>query len=129
MSRLIGSRVISALLLLACLPFAAAQNKEPHPAEVLTDPTRPLLLQAEGSAGILPGLPAILERYIVSSILVRPDLKLAVINSQRVREGERVGNALVTSIERDRVMLNVNGELREFRVHQGSIKSRDGSDG
>lgn len=96
--------------------------------EELIDPTAPFLLEMEGvvaqpAANLLAGL----GNYDVSSILIRSNVRIAVINSQRVREGEYIGNARVISIEESGVTLDLGGELRELKLHSAaSVKKSAG---
>jgi hypothetical protein len=67
------------------------------------------------------------NNYEVSSILIRENLRIAVINSQRVREGEIVGNARVVSIGQNSVTIDLDGEARVLNLHGASIKSSAGN--
>jgi len=51
-----------------------------------------------------------------------------VVNSQRVRIGDRVGNADILSIESDRVTISLNGETRDLMLHGSSVKSLSDAD-
>lgn len=90
--------------------------------EELVDPTAPFFLRADRNTPLLNAFSS-LNNYEVSSILVRPNLRIAVVNSQRVRVGERVGNAEIVAIENDRVRISLNGEVREVMLHEGGVKS------
>ena len=94
--------------------------------EELIDPTAPFLLEMESTGGQpVANVFARFNNYDVSSILIRENLRIAVINSQRVREGEFIGNARVVSIEEGEVTIDLDGQTRVLSLHGGtSIKSR-----
>lgn len=94
--------------------------------EELIDPTAPFLLDMENT-GTQPvaNVFARFNNYDVSSILIRENLRIAVINSQRVREGEFIGNARVVSIEEGEVTIDLDGQTRVLSLHGGTtIKTR-----
>lgn len=105
--------------------------------ELLVDPTMPLNVQVAGDSsdensgfdieggvsaagGLFSGL---FNSFELSSVLIRGDNRIAVINEQRVHEGDSIGNATVTSIEADRVTLNVDGETEILELYENSIKT------
>jgi len=94
--------------------------------EELIDPTAPFLLEMESAGGQpVANVFARFNNYDVSSILIRENLRIAVINSQRVREGELIGSARVVSIEEGEVTIDLDGQTRVLSLHGGtSIKSR-----
>ena len=73
-------------------------------ADELRDPTKPP--QARPSSQ----QPAAITRYSLDSILVSDSRRIAVINGVSLAAGERVGNATVRRIARDRVLLEINGK-------------------
>ena len=96
--------------------------------EELIDPTAPFLLEMENTGNQpLANVFARFNNYEVSSILIRDSLRIAVINSQRVREGEFVGNARVVSIGQNSVTIDLDGESRILNLHGASIKSSTGN--
>lgn len=94
--------------------------------EELIDPTAPFLLDMEDTGNEpIANVFARFNNYAVSSILIRENLRIAVINSQRVREGEFIGNARVVSIEEGEVTIDLDGQTRVLSLHGGAtIKSR-----
>jgi hypothetical protein len=112
---------------LACGAYGATTNDE-----LLVDPTVPLGLAIavsdgddEDSGGGSPfDLLGIFTSYELSSILIRAEDRLAVINDERVRVGDSIGSARVASIEADRVTLNVNGKIETLERYGNSIKTR-----
>lgn len=110
--------------------FAVATAVNGHAAlvdgEELIDPTAPFLLDMEDTGNqSLANAFASFNNYTVSSILIRENLRIAVINSQRVREGEFIGNARVASIDESAVTLDLDGTTRVLRLHGGAaIKTR-----
>ena len=91
--------------------------------EELVDPTAPLSGSRVAPTQNLASMFSLISSYRVSSILVRPNTKVAVINSRQVREGEMIGNAEVVRIEKDAVTLQVAGEERVLSLYNRSIKS------
>ncbi|MGB1423869.1 MAG: hypothetical protein ACPHAN_14090 [Pseudomonadales bacterium] len=93
----------------------------------LVDPTMPLQLSLEGVAKERLGervTEVVIEQktYTVSSILVRPDAKFALINQQRVSEGDAIDGAVVASIDREGVTLQRGIESIRLSLYKQSIK-------
>ncbi|MGV3593467.1 MAG: hypothetical protein ACO1PZ_17420 [Gammaproteobacteria bacterium] len=108
----------------ACSAHAATQDDE-----LLIDPTVPLppAVVADGGAdaganGILDMFGA-LTSYELSSVLIRANDRLAVINGERVRVGDTVSGARVTAIEPDHVNVNINGTIERVELYTDSIKT------
>ena len=131
MSDLLKARyVVTAMLLIAGSTFAATMDDE-----LRVDPTMPLSLLATGGGGDeegdeasgglfgLFGVGELFTSYELSSVLIRPQDRIAVINDERVRVGDKVGSAVVASIESDHVTLNVDGELQTLKLYENSIKT------
>lgn len=115
------SLVVTGLMLVTFLSVVPARAELVN-GEDLVDPTAPFLLRADRNVPLLNAFTSF-NSYEVSSILIRPNLKIAIVNSQRVRVGERVGNAEIIDIENDRVTISIDGEIRDVMLHQGSVKS------
>lgn len=125
------------LLLSVLLMSAVSAQAEMIDGEDLKDPTRPMgvsaSMAAEGNgrgvgsllAGLLGGATDLLSGgYTVSFIRAGGTDPVAMINDQLVRAGDRVGEAEVVSIDRDRVSLRIDGEVREIMGFDSSVKSR-----
>jgi hypothetical protein len=102
---------------------AAATNDE-----LLVDPTIPLglVIGPEGGEGDGEGsfdLLGMFTSYELSSVLIRAEDRIAVINEERVRVGDSVGGARVTAIEPGHVTLNVNGKIETLELYGASIKT------
>lgn len=85
-------RVLSIVLVAAGMLLAPAAV----PAEPMRDPTRPTRVQE----------PAPVQRVralTVSAVFVSGDRRLAIVNGQRVREGDAINDAIVSKIEADKV--------------------------
>jgi hypothetical protein len=97
--------------------------------ELRVDPTAPLDFVAAANSeseesGILGiDLFGVFTSYELSSILIRAEDRIAVINETRVRVGDTVGSAIVASIEPDHVTLNVDGEIETLELYGNSIKT------
>lgn len=116
---------------LGALALAAAAFLNVNPAagagtdldlKFLVDPTAPLDRGAAQPAS-QASLFNLLTTYRVNSILIRPNMKVAVINSRQVREGDVIGNAEVVRIDKDTVTLNVAGEERVLELYGRSVKT------
>jgi len=88
--------------------------------EKLRDPTAPLVM---GVAQPQTNLFSLVSSYRVTSILIRPNLKVAVINSRQVRVGDIIGNAEVVNIDKNSVTLQVAGEEQILELYGRSIKT------
>ncbi len=94
-------------LLLACAA--------PSVAQALADPTRP----PDARASREPREPS---RTGLQSILLSPERKLAVIDGQTVKVGDRVGQARVLAIDVDSVRLSEGGTVKTMRLLPGTQK-------
>ena len=93
----------------------------------LVDPTMPLQLSLEGVSQERLGervTEVVIEQktYTVSSLLVRPDAKFALINQRRVSEGDEIEGAVVTRIDREGVTLQRGIESIRLSLYKQSIK-------
>lgn len=93
----------------------------------LVDPTMPLQLSLEDVSQERLGervSEVVIEQktYTVSSILVRPDAKFALINQRRVSEGDEIEGAVVTRIDREGVTLQRGIESIRLSLYKQSIK-------
>lgn len=121
-------KILAAPLLLLGLGLTSWDARsEMVNGEDLVDPTAPFLLRADSNMPLINAF-ALFNSYEVSSILIRSDMRIAVVNSQRVRIGDRVGNADILSIESDRVTISLNGETRDLMLHGSSVKSLSDAD-
>ncbi len=75
---------------------------QPAAGESLRDPTRPY------SAKV--ARPADPARFVVTAVFVSEDRRVAIVNGQRVVEGDLVGGATIVEILRNQVRLNLNGQ-------------------
>lgn len=105
--------------------------------QLVNDPTVPLNIAfSDSDAGAnsddrslidmlsdFAGLGGAFVSYELNSVLIRAEDRIAVINGERVRVGDKVGSATVASIEADQVVLNVDGEMQTLRRYKNSIKT------
>jgi len=117
MSKFIGFVVMTVLASTAL----AASTEEKNRFKGLIDPTEPLQLSLKGvdaeSLGIRVNSDALLRLaadYRVSSIIIRGDKRIAIVNDDRVEEGSEIDGAVVASIDREGVTLTRG--IEEFRV-------------
>jgi hypothetical protein len=93
----------------------------------LVDPTMPLQLSLQGVTSDQLGervTEVVIESktYQVSSILIRPNGKYALINQQQVQEGDEIEGAVVTKIDRDGVTLQRGIEAIRLSLYKDSTK-------
>ena len=92
----------------------------------LVDPTMPLNWSPSGSdadAAAMDGqLLSGVVSYKLNSVLIRNNDRLAVVNDQRVRVGDRVGTARVAVIDNDGVIIEINGETRSLALFGEPVK-------
>lgn len=70
--------------------------------EVLRDPTRPYTA-AEPRASTAP-------RFVVNAIIVSDDRRVAIVNGRRVGVGSALRGARVIAIEKDQLILDIDGK-------------------
>ncbi len=90
-------------------------------AETLSDPTRPWAYQAPPSR--MSGTP---RAPLLTSVMIAPDRRVAVIAGQVVREGERVGNLQVIAIEPDRVRVRGPRGYSTLKLLRAPVKRAAG---
>jgi len=81
--------------------------------ELLRDPTRPYATKAIATAAT-GGSPV--SSFRVTAIFTSDLRRVAVVNGQRVREGDRVDGATVVEILADALRLNFQGKAITTRV-------------
>lgn len=91
------------------------------------DPTRPPT-PAEVAAWFGNGMD---ERqrapFRLQSILLAPERRIAIIDGQRLRVGDTLGDAEVRAIEPGRVVLDRGGERIELNIDTHLLNDKDGS--
>lgn len=118
------------LLLLAVLPgalFAASDD-----LQTLPDPTRPVLYDfqaAAASGNLLDSFFTPTASYTLSSVLIREQARIAVVNGKRVQVGDDVDGARVQRIDPAGVILDQNGEQITLALYASSIKTLVNNDG
>lgn len=130
MFSLTRKRTASTLTLLSVFVAFSAQSATTND-ELVVDPTVPLNFVipegGEGNGDVGIGGPfdllGLFTSYELSSVLIRAEDRIAVINGERVRVGDSIGSARVTAIESDHVTLNVNGKIETLERYTGSIKT------
>lgn len=106
-------------VLALCLLVAGALTSFGAPAiEGLTDPTRPLHYASGGDSY----LDELKKKYILNSVIVSDQRRVAVINGKRVKEGDRVRNALVSRIAKSQVTLVIDGTRVDIHLSSNNFK-------
>jgi len=88
-----------------------------QPALALHDPTRPTDPARYFGENGMSSRP-----WTLHSILHSPDRRIAIINGQRVQEGDRVGSAKVLRIGNSHVLLQTGGHRLTLRLLPGSTR-------
>ncbi|NBB91655.1 MAG: GspB domain-containing protein, partial [Gammaproteobacteria bacterium] len=65
--------------------------------------------------------------FRLQSILLAPERRIAIIDGQRLRVGDRLDNAEVRAIEPGRVVLERAGERIELNIDTHLTNANDGS--
>ncbi len=84
-------------------------------AELLRDPTRPY-----SATPVV--MPASAKAFSVSAILVSQKRRVAIVNGQRVSEGDQVDGATVVEILADGLRLNLHGKEFTTRLLPDALR-------
>ncbi len=85
-------------------------------AELLRDPTRPY--------SVMPVvMPAIAASFTVTAIFMSDKRRVAIVNGQRVSEGDQVDGATVVEILGDRLRLDHRGTEVTTRLLHGQVRN------
>jgi hypothetical protein len=106
------NKVLCTVLLLGVVSAVCAES----PDAAYADPMQPYQPRPQAEAGRAEA------RYRVTSVLIAPTRRIAVINGLRCRVGDEVDGASVMSIEADAVRLRVGS--RELVVRLESRRTR-----
>lgn len=110
----------------AAFVLAAACNAADD-LEGLVDPTAPINasvpLEDAGETDAAGLALPLIERYTLNSVLIRNNDRIAVVNNQRVRVGDRIGAATVSSIDEDGVLLDIDGETTALGLYGKPVKT------
>jgi MSHA biogenesis protein MshK len=82
----------------------------------LTDPTRPLEYTAASTPQHLQ------SDLVLTSVVISGETKTAVINGERLSEGQSVDGARIISIQPGRAILRKGNRTRELKVHQSNVR-------
>jgi MSHA biogenesis protein MshK len=108
-----------AALYAAC--FSLVQLSMTAAADELNDPTRPPLL----SHPVAKAAPVAVQR--LTAVLFSEDRRVAVIDGHVLREGDRVGNAIIKQITNDSVTLNRTGRTEVMRLPKSTLQIKSSS--
>ena len=86
----------------------------------LGDPTRPPDVSTVSAESLESGEGD--APFRVSSILIAPGRKIAIVNDSRVEIGDEVGGATVSEINAHAVLLEMAGEKLELRISGKPVK-------
>jgi hypothetical protein len=110
------SRNIAHCLLLAS-GIALSAPATVAAAETLPDPMRP-----PNASVFTRSSKSVQQHYYLSSILISPEHRSAIINGKSVVVGDRIGNARVRQIQGNEVTIVVSGKTRTLTLLPLSIK-------
>lgn len=82
----------------------------------LMDPTRPLEYTVPSTQQHLQ------SDLVLTSVLINGEIKIAVINGERLMEGQLVDGARIISIQPGRAILRKGNRNRELKVHQSNVR-------
>ncbi len=99
---------VTAALLLGYVPTASADPDR--------DPTRPYSAQSVVSPGSRT------MTFNVSAIFVSKARRVAIVNGQRVTEGDSINGAIVVEINKDALLLNLNGKELTTRLLPAGLR-------
>jgi len=100
---------ISLPVLALCITGSASALNDP------TRPTNPALYFGGGAANNA-------DNITLQSILFANDRRIAVINGERVKEGDRIGSARVVKIQDSRVLLETSTGRKTLRLLPQTLK-------
>lgn len=98
--------VIATMLIVVASPCLGADS--------MRDPTRPYSAR-ERMAATAP-------RFLVNAIIISPERRVAIVNGRRVGVGDSVGNATVIAIEKEKMILELNGKRITTGLHDGATR-------
>jgi MSHA biogenesis protein MshK len=101
----------------ASLAIALALAMAGLHAQSAADPMRPPLAEASAAERAAAATP------VVQAIVIRPDLRYAVIDGQTVKVGGRIGDMQVTRIDESRVRVAGPSGVTELRLYPHVEKS------
>lgn len=82
--------------------------------EALRDPTRPYSAAERGTASS--------PRFVVNAIIVSDDRRVAIVNGRRVGVGSSIGKAEVIAIEKDQLVLEIDGKRVTAGLNDGAMR-------
>lgn len=106
-------RLLQIVLASACMIVGVTAQ----PASPLRDPTRPY------SAAVT--VPTAAVRFKLSAILVSEQRRVAVVNGQRVMQGDQVDGATVTEILSDELRLEYQGKVIVTRLAGRGLRKQE----
>lgn len=99
---------VTAAMSLGLVPSASAEPDR--------DPTRPYSAEAIAAPGSRT------TAFNVSAIFVSKARRVAIVNGQRVTEGDSINGAVVVEINKDALRLNLNGKELTTRLLPAGLR-------
>ncbi|MCB1663747.1 MAG: hypothetical protein H6995_13190 [Pseudomonadales bacterium] len=116
--RVLKFSIVLKIVFKACAVAVLAALVSAVIAAELKDPTQP----AYYTAGDNAYLSRLRESYRLHSVLVSAGRRIAVINGKRVREGEKVAEAVVQKISKSSVRLAIPGAVFDISLAGENVK-------
>ncbi|MGI9236210.1 MAG: hypothetical protein ACR2QZ_02380 [Woeseiaceae bacterium] len=98
----------------ALLLFFTVTSGSAGAAEPLRDPTKPYTA-VERVRTAAP-------RFVVNAIIISPERRVAIVNGRRVAVGGSIGDAIVTAIEKDQLVLELDGKRITAALNKGTSR-------
>ncbi len=115
-----GGGIVAAVAISAAVAAAAIAGIAPANSQGLPDPMRPanVLATPTGTGEAGPG------ELRLQSILLAPGRKLAVINGQNVRLGEKYGDAVLVKLTAGEAVLKTGDQLQTLKLFAALEKKK-----
>jgi MSHA biogenesis protein MshK len=91
-------------------------------AQAIKDPTRPPA--GFGAAAETAATAAHAGGPVLQSVMLSPTRRAAIISGQMVSRGESYGDAVLTEVAEDHVVLNRGGSLQILKMYPGAEKRK-----
>ncbi|HTT08845.1 MAG TPA: general secretion pathway protein GspB [Gammaproteobacteria bacterium] len=95
----------------------------PSYAAPLVDPTKPPDFKTVAPAAASTEIAEEVTNFRLNAVKVGAKLRWAIINSERVEEGDKIGPAQVLRIQPDRVLIDYNGQKITLSLLSNDVKT------
>ena len=95
----------------------------PSWATPLADPTKPPDFQTMPSVPMSGNIPEEVTNYRLNAVKIGAKSRWAIINSERVEEGDKVGPAQILKIQPSQVLIDYNGQQITLSLLAHDVKT------